>query len=330
MEFSDLTRLASGHIEARIIQVAVHLRVFDTLKDRSLDFSSVASLLHTDPRATELLLNALVALGLLEKKEALFSLTAIASVYLVTDSPQYYGGMVLFDASLWDCWGALENAVRSGRPVRPPNMYQGEPQETERFIGAMHSLVQARGDARLLAEAVDFSTTAELLDVGSGPGTYPIHLCRVHPRLRATIFDLSGTAEITEKYVRASGLEERITVVRGDYRRDPIPGKYQAVLLSNIIHGESSEENEKLVGKLVGCLDSGGKIIIKDHILNDTLTYPPVGAIFSLLMVLTTEQGRCYAFNEVRTWLKNAGLTRITQIQLPRPLTSSLVLGEKS
>ncbi len=330
MEFSDLTRLASGHIEARIIQVAVHLRLFDSLKDRSRDLSSVASLLQTDPRATELLLNALVALGLLEKKEGSFSLTAVSSVYLVTDSPQYYGGMVLFDASLWDCWGALEKAVRAGQPVRPPNMYQGEPQETERFIDAMQSLVQARGDARLLAEAIDFTTTAELLDVGSGPGTYPIHLCRAYPRLRATIFDLPGTAEIAARYVRASGLEERITVVRGDYRKDPIPGKYQAVLLSNIIHGESSEENEKLVGKLVRCLDAGGKIIIKDHILNDMLTHPPVGAIFSLLMLLTTEQGRCYAFNEVRSWLENAGITRVRQIQLPHPLTSSLVLGEKS
>lgn len=330
MDFSDLARLASGHAEARIIQVAVSLGAFEALQDRGRPAPDVAASLQTDPRATEFLLNALAALGLLEKKDGLFFLNDVSSVYLVRGSEKYLGGMILFDSSLWDCWGALEEAVRSGRPARSPDMFQADPSETERFIYAMHSLVQARGDAEILTEKLDLGGVDELLDIGSGPGTYPIHFCRKQLELHATIFDLPGTLEITRKIVSSSGLSERISLVAGNYRHDPIPGSYDMIFLCNIIHSESAEENSRLMAKLYPRLNPGGRIVIKDHILDDKLTHPPVGAIFSMLMLLTTEQGRCYSFSEVKGWLEETGFTRVTEMPLPHPLTSSLVIGDKS
>lgn len=329
MDFSELSRLASGHAEARIVQTAVSLGVFDIIGSRGSEAVAVAASIKADPRATELLLNALVALGLLKKENSRFSLTDLSAAYLTRSSPKFFGEMILFDASLWDCWKDLETAIRSGSPARAPDMYQGNPTATDRFIRAMHSLVQARGDAEILIEKLDLGKARDLLDVGSGPGTYPIHLCKKFPGLRATVFDLPGTLRITERFVAESGLKGRITLLAGDYRRDPIPGSYQVVLLSNIIHGEGREENLRLMAKLYCCLDPGGKVVIKDHILDDSLTHPPVGAIFSMLMLLTTEHGRCYSFNEVRSWLEAAGFRQISQLPLPYPLTSSLVIAEK-
>jgi hypothetical protein len=135
---------------------------------------------------------------------------------------------------------------------------------------------------------------------------------------------------MTERFVRASGVSDRIKSIAGDYRSDPIPGKYQIVFLSNIIHGESSEQNERLMARLYACLDHGGKIVVKDHILDDSLAHPSAGALFSLLMLLSTEAGRCYSFNEVKGWLATAGFTRVREVPLPSPLTSSLVIGEKT
>jgi DNA-binding transcriptional ArsR family regulator len=330
MDFSDLARLAGGYLEARAVQTAVSLEIFEALKDGGADAAAVAERLGTDPRATGLLLSALTALGLLEKKAQVFHLAPVSSTYLVKSSPKYLGGMILFDASLWDVWGELEQAVRRGKPVRPPDMYQGDSAATERFICAMHSLVQARGDGQILVDAFDFGEVTDLLDIGSGPGSYPICLCRKFPRLKATIFDLPGTLRVTERFVREAGLADRIRLLSGDYRRDPIPGGYEIVLLSNIIHAEGEEENERLMRKAYLCLEAGGKIIIKDHILDDSLSRPAVGATFSLLMLLTTEAGRCYSFNEVKRWLEEAGFKNIREDKLPPPLTSSLVVGEKS
>jgi len=329
MDFTELMRLAGSHLEARLIQAAVELAIFDGLENSAGTAEAVANRLKLEPKATELLLNALASLELLHKRADYFSLTEATAKYLLKSSPQYVGAMIRFESALWSCWEKLPEAIRSGQPVRPPNMYQDQAAETEIFINAMDSLVKARGDATVTANAIDWSGIAELLDVGSGPATYPIALCQRFPKLRATIFDLPGTLAISERYVREAGMAERIRLIAGNYRKAPIPGSYDVIFLSNIIHGESFESNRSLILKLVSNLKPGGQIVVKDHILDDSRTTPPVGAIFSLLMLLTTESGRCYSFSEIKSWMEQAGLSRVQQINLPPPLTSSLVIGTR-
>ena len=328
-EFLALAKLASGHVEARIIQTAVELAIFDAIDDAAIDAASIAARLKLEPRATELLLNALTALKLTKKSADRFSLTKVSSKYLRRAAPEYLGGMVLFDASLWHCWEQLSDAVRTGKPVRPADMYQEDPQETAIFISAMDSLVKARGDAEVVAKYYPWETVRELLDIGSGPGTYPIALCRKYPHLRATIFDLPRTLQITEGYATRAGLKDRLRLIAGDYRTDQISGSYDVVLVSNVIHAESYEQNQNLIARLYGVVRAGGHIIIKDHILERNRTDPPVGAIFSLLMLLTTVSGRCYGFDEVKSWMENGGFTDVRQIALPAPLNSALVLGRR-
>ena len=329
MNFFQLMALASGHAEARIVQTAVQLAIFDTLANRPLSSEQVADRLGLEPKATELLLNGLASMDLLEKQGENFSLTEVARQYLLKSSAEYLGGMIRFEASLWSCWEKLPEALRSGKPVRMPDMYQSDPNETEIFISAMDSLVRARGDPAALAAALDWHRVNTLLDIGAGPATYPIALCQKFPNLHATIFDLPATLRLTEQYVREAKLPGRIELIPGDYRSNSVPENYDVIFLSNIIHGESPETNAALVKKLALNLNPAGRIVIKDHILDETRARPPVGAIFSLLMLLTTDGGRCYSFSEIRSWLEDAGLKHVRQIDLPAPLTSSLVIGAR-
>ena len=263
MDFTELMRLAGGHVEARLIQAAVELAIFDALENSAGSAETVANRLKLEPKATELLLNALASLELLRKRAEYFSLTEAAAKYLLKSSPQYVGAMIRFESALWTCWEKLPEAIRSGQPVRPPNMYQGQAAETEIFINAMDSLVKARGDAAVTANAIDWSGIVELLDVGSGPATYPIALCQCFPKLRATIFELPGTLAISERYVREAAMAERIRLIAGDYRKEPIPGAYDVIFLSNIIHGESFESNRSLIRKLVSNLQPAAKLSLK-------------------------------------------------------------------
>ena len=329
MNFSQLMALASGHVEARLTQTAVQLTIFDALQDSALTSKELAGRLALEPKATELLLNALASMDLIEKQGGTFSLTEVARRYLLKGSREYLGGMIRFDASLWGCWEKLPEAIRTGKPVRAPDMYQSDLDETEIFIGAMDSLVKARGDTEAFAAALDWTKVITILDIGAGPGTYPIALCRRFPHIQATIFDLPGTLQLTERYINEARLSERIELISGDYRRDPVPGTYDIIFLSNIIHGEDVEKNRALMIKLGANLNPAGRIVIKDHILDENRTHPPVGAIFSLLLLLTTDGGRCYSFTEIRTWLEAAGLKHVRQIALPPPLTSSLVIGAR-
>jgi ubiquinone/menaquinone biosynthesis C-methylase UbiE len=327
MTFSHLMGLASGQAEARILQTAVSLGIFEALASAPRDAPAIANRLQLEPKATELLLNALAALNILKKRDQQFSLNEAAQQYFLRSSPQYIGGMIKFEELSWQSWAKLPEAIRTGRPARPANMYQEDPSETEIFINAMDSLVKARGDTAALINALDWRNIEALLDVGSGPATYPIALCKKFPNMHAIIFDLPGTLKISERYVRTAGMTDRITLVAGDYRKDPIPGHHDAVFLSNIIHGEDFERNQNLINKLSRSLKPSGRIIVKDHILDESRANPAVGAIFSLLMLLTTAGGRCYSFGEIKSWMEQAGLSQIHRIDLPPPLTSSLVIG---
>lgn len=329
MDFTYLDNLNGAYAESRILHTAVELSIFDTISGQFMSAKEVSSRLDTDERATDLLLNALSALNLLHKQDDLFSLTELSKKYLLSGSETCYSSMIKFDASMWDVWGKLTQAVRTGRPVRTPDMYQTKKEDTECFIMAMHHLVSARGDAGLLAERLNLEGTHSILDIGSGPGTYPVAICRKYPHISATIFDLPGTLEVTKKVVKKEGLDDRINLIAGDYNVDPLPAGFDLTFLSNIIHSENEDTNKTLMKKVYNTLNQGGRIIIKDHIMDESLTKPACGAIFSINMLLTTK-GRDYGFHEIRGWLVGAGFVDVNLEELPPPMTSSIVIGNKS
>jgi len=328
MEFRELARINGGYAEARILQAAVTLGLFDQLDAAGRPAPAIAAAAGTDARATELLLNALVAMRVVKKDGDLFKETEVTRTFLTTTSPTSYTDYVRFDAALWSLWGDLAETVRTGKPARDPDMFQSSPEDTARFINGMASIVQARGDARVLADTLDVGGVRRLLDVGAGPGTYAIELCRRHPQLRATLFDLPGTLALTRRYVDASGVGDRIELVDGDYLRDPLPGGHDLVFLSNVIHGENEDTNRALMRKIHAALAPGGRLMIKDHVTDESGTSPAPAAIFSIAMLLFT-RGRDYAYAEIRDWLLAAGFTRVEADVLPPGLISTLVVAVK-
>ncbi len=328
MDFTYLDDLNSAYAESRILHVAVELNIFDTIGDRRMSAQEVSGRLKTDARATGLFLNALVALNLLHKEDDLFSLTDLAKKYLLSTSETCYTGMIRFESAMWNAWGGLADSIRTGRPARTPDMYQTDRDETECFIMAMHHLVSARGDAEHIANHLKVEGSHSVLDIGSGPGTYPIALCKKYPHLSITIFDLPATLDVTQKILAKEDLGRQIRLMAGDYNKDPLPRGFDIVFLSNIIHGEDEETNSSLMKKIYHSLNPGGRILIKDHIMDESLTKPACGAIFSIYMLLTTK-GRDYGYHEVHRWLKEVGFVAITLEELPPPMTSAIVSGRK-
>ena len=328
MDFSELNRISSGFTQSRILQVAVKLGLFDLIKSGGSTSGEIARALGANHRAIEIFLNALVAMRLISKEEDRFHNTEASLTYLVRSSPKYYGGMILFEEGLWNLWGRLEDSVITGNPAKYPDMFQTKQEETEKFITAMHSLVMARGDAEVLGDILDLKWAKKLIDIGSGPGTYPVQFLKKYPHLEVTIFDLPGTLGVTKRFLEKEGMARKIKIVEGDYNTDQLPAGFDVAFLSNVIHSENEDTNKKLMKKVFGALNQGGEVVIKDHILDDSLTHPPVGAIFSVQMLLAT-RGRDYSFTEVKHWLEEAGFKKIVCTGLPAPLTSSLVTGWK-
>jgi len=331
MDFAELAALASGHAEARAIQTALKLGIFDMLEPAPLDDTELAAAISANRRATALIANAMVSLDLLDKRANRYTLTDVSRRYLLRSSPEYLGGLILFDEAIFQIWTNLEQTIRSGLPARPTDMFQSRPAETERFIRAMDSLTRARGDAAYVADRLDLSKVSMVADLGGGPGTYVVAMLHRWPHLRAAIYDLPATLEVSRKILaeREPAALERIRLVRVDYLYDEIPGPCGALFMSNIIHNEDETDNAQLFRKCFRALEPGGLVIIKDHIMNAELTQPTPGAIFALYLLLTT-RGRDYSFDEVSRWLSDAGFVEIRHEALPSPpFTSSMVIARK-
>jgi len=331
MGFGEIATMAGGHAEARAIQVALKLGLFEALSRSPLNEESLARAIRADARATGLLANALAALGLLNKSEGRFTLTDESRRYLTQDSGEYLGGMILFDAALWDEWSRLEDSIRTGKPARTPDMFQSAPGDTARFIRAMDSLVRARGDALWVAENLDLRGVASIADLGGGPGTYVAAMLKQWPHLRASIWDLPATLSVAREMLaeREPTVHDRIELVSVDYLKDQLPQGADAIFMSNIIHSEAERTNAALMKKCFDALNPGGILIIKDHIMNRELTHPAAGAVFALYLLLTTH-GRDFSFDEVFSWMLDAGFRDIEERPLPSPpFTSSMVIAHK-
>ena len=331
MDFSTIAGVAGGHAEARAIQIALKLGVFERLHNGALTAAELASAIVGNERATAILANAITALGLLHKIDGRFQLAQSAQRFLVESSPEYFGDMILFDATLWDEWGHLEDSIRSGDPARTPDMFQATPAATARFIRAMDSLVRARGDDRWTAGHLDLGFARSIADLGGGPGTYLVEFLRRFPDLRGAIWDLPATLEVARRILteRWPSMLARIDLRPADYLAGELPGLVDAIFMSNIIHSENERVNAALMAKCFRALNSGGLIAIKDHIMNRDLTEPAAGAVFSLYLLLTT-RGRDYSFDETNGWLSAAGFIEVEMTTLPSPpFTSSIVIARK-
>jgi hypothetical protein len=331
MDFAELSALAGGHAEARAIQTAIKLGIFESLKDRGLYADSLAGAIGANPRATALIGNALVALGLLEFTDDLYQLNETSRRYLIESSSEYLGGLILFDAAIFEHWVHLEQTIRTGKPARIPDMFQNRADETERFIRAMDGLTRARGDAEYVAKALDLSRVSTIADVGGGPGTYLAAMLARWPHLHARLYDLPATLGVAHRILieKEPQLAPRIELVQVNYLKQDLPGGCGALFMSNIIHSEDEATNAELMRKCFRALEPRGLLVIKDHVMNSELTEPRAGAIFSLYLLLTT-RGRDYSFAEIGGWLHDAGFVDVRLEALPSPrFTSSMVLARK-
>jgi len=347
---------------SRIILSAAELKVFDYLEETGRTSEALAALLNTQPRATDRLLNALVAIGLLRKDSMIFSNTAFSTKFLVTSSPAYLSGLALTNHT-WKTWSTLTKAVQAGTSVHFEDPINDRPEEWQQaFIAAMHR--RAGQQAVEVADALDLSHVKRVLDVGGGSGAFTMEFLRRDPAMTGVVFDLPRIVPITKQFISQQGdtpppetiyltptpllqergvsgirdmgtgtrdlrsrIQERISVVAGDYLKDDFGSGYDLVFMSAIIHINSPDENRILIRKGAKALNPGGQLVILDHIMREDRTEPTAGAIFAINMLVGTKHGDTYKESELRSAMQDAGLRDISLITTPGGV--QLMVGRK-
>lgn len=330
-----LLQLATGFWASKTLAAAHELDVFSRLSGtEGTTASGLAGALAIDERPAELLLTGCAALGLLELRDGRYLNSPLAEEYLVRGKPYYFGGFVqMLDQRLYDGWGRLTEAIRTNRPTTwDPDLQasifdNADPAMLESFWEAMHSI--SSSTARALGEVVDLGTDARLLDVGGGSGAYDIELVRLHPGLRATVFDLPEVCEIAAQKVAAAGVAERVTTVPGDFFADPeLPGGHDVVLLSMILHDWAPAQDLQILRKCFAALPSGGRILISELLVDDDKAGPPDAALMGLNMLVETE-GRNYTAAEYEQWLRQVGFVDVETVSFVAPGANGVVLARK-
>ncbi len=302
-----ILELARGYQESCVLAAAADLDLFTQLAAAESTAAALAEKLQTDPRATTYLLDALAALGLLEKHADRYRVAEDAAALLTNAAPRSVLPMVQHQANCLRRWTRLPWVVRTGRPADSGPSLRGEEADRAAFLEAMNCV-----SLPLVADIVNALQPLQfrhLLDIGGATGTWTIAFLRAVPTASATIFDLPDAIPLAKRRLLAEGLASRVHLVGGDFYTDPLPRGADLAWLGAIIHQNSPAQNRELYRKIYDALAPGGQVLIRDIIMDSAHTRPFSGALFAINMLTATDAGGTYSFEEVRNDLLSAGFT---------------------
>jgi ubiquinone/menaquinone biosynthesis C-methylase UbiE len=166
-----------------------------------------------------------------------------------------------------------------------------------------------------------------VLDLAAGSGVWGIALAEQSPQVHITAVDWPAVLAVTKKSARRHGVGRRLTVVPGDLSKARLGKDHQVATLGHILHSEGRARSRELLKKTFEALAPGGTIAIMEFLVNDDRTDPVVGLLFAVNMLVNTEEGDTFSFEEISGWLREAGFAKPRLLKVPA--VSPLVLATK-
>jgi len=325
----SLMEASGAYWKSCTIHTGVKLGIFTLLGGEALTAREIADRIHGNHRGLGILLNALSAMGLLDKNGETFTNPPFALKYLTRESPDYIGHILMHHHHLVASWERLDEAALSGAPVQHEKKNRSK-EEQESFLLGMYNNASLAAPA--VADAVDLSDCTTLLDLGGGPGTYAIHFCKKNPQLRAWVYDLAGTEPFAMSIIDKHLMGDRVGFVPFDFISHTFcdTDRFDAAWLSHILHGEGEDQARSVIAKATAALHPGGKLLIHEFLLEDTKDRPLFPALFSLNMLAVTDHGRAYSYSELGAMMEKNGITSIRRIDYGSPKGTAIIEGIKA
>ena len=308
-----------NHGTELLTAAAGHFRIFERLSRAPLSFDELRRELNLAERPTMVLVTALRAFGLLvDDEEGKIGLTELARDHLTPGAHFDVSGYLGLAAGSPGVVEMIER-LETNRPAGSSDedsgaafiFKDGIESAMEREASARSLTLALAGRARnvapVLAEKCPLGDARLLLDVAGGSGIYAIAYLLRHPNLRAIVWDRPEVLKVAVEMAEAHGVLDRLEARPGDMFKDPMPEKADVILLSNVLHDWDVPDCWIMVSRCATALRPGGRLLIHDVFLDDTLDGPLAIALYSASLFRLTE-GRAYSAKEYRTWLTSAGL----------------------
>src|SRR6266536_2467005 len=312
-----------------IISAAVANKVFDTLARGAKNVEEVSRQTGASVRGLRAIINALVGLELLKKSGDRYALTPESEAFLVSNKPGTLAGFFSMNrVRMMQQWLKLDEIVRTGRPAEARNL---EGPGTEFFSELVENIIpMSYGSAQALADHLklaDAKNEVRVLDLASGSGIWGIALAQKSPHVQVTAVDWIGMIPTTKRITQKFGVNDQFTFVEGDLLKANFGTGYNIATLGHILHSEGEERSRQLLKKTFRALKSGGTIVIAEWLVNDERTEPLPSLMFAVQMLVNTEKGDTFSFNEIKNWLEEADFKKVRKLGAPGP--SPLILATK-
>jgi SAM-dependent methyltransferase len=313
-----------------IISAAVNNKIFDSLQSGAKTVEQLNKETGADARGLRAIMNALVGLELLKKdRQSRYFLTPESRAFLISDKPGtlagFFGSILPIMASRWL---QLTDIVRNGRPAVAVNQ---QTEGTEFFRQLVETIIpMSYPSAQRLADHLKLAKSKQqlrVIDLAAGSGIWGIALTQKSSQLSVTAVDWPGMIPTTKRITEKFGVRDRFDFIEGDLSEANFGSGYDIATLGHILHSEGEERSRQLLKKTFRALKSGGTIAIAEWLVNDERTKPLPSLMFSVQMLVNTEKGGTFSFNEIKQWLEDAGFKRVRKLRAPGP--SPLILATK-
>jgi ubiquinone/menaquinone biosynthesis C-methylase UbiE len=325
-----IQQFAWGYVPPLVLEAAIRNQVFDTLDAGSKTVAEVSHATGASERGLAAIMNVLVGLNFLAKDgHGAYSLTPESETFLVSTKPGFLGGLIRHGSQhLMPKWLSLNQVVATGQPAAAVNQQEAGTDFFQEFVNDIFPLSYpaAKALARHIA-AGDASQPVHVLDLAAGSGVWGIAVAQSSPLVQVTAVDWPGVIPVTQKTVARFGLAEQFSYVEGDLMEANFGSGYNLATLGHILHSEGIERSRALLAKTFAALAPGGTIAIAEFLVNADRTGPVGALFFAVNMLVNTDRGDTYSFEEIADWLTEAGFTNPRTLEAPGP--SPLILATK-
>ncbi len=308
-----IMEMAWGYAPPLILESAVRNGLFDAMEKGPRTLAELCEATGVSERGARAVLNALVGFGFASKARGKYALTPESAAFLVRGKPGYLGGFLThISEQLIPNWLKLAETTRSGKP---PQRVDAERTGAEFFKSFVKDLFPMNHPAAVaLADALApelGEEPAEILDLAAGSGVGGLTIAQRSPGVRVTAVDWPMVTPVTEEVAAEMGLADRLRVIKGDILEADFGSGYRVATLGHILHSEGIDRSHRLLKRVFDALAPGGTIAIAEFIVKDDRTGPPQALIFAVNMLVHTEAGDTFSFEQMSNWLNETGFHQV-------------------
>jgi len=296
-----ILQLGLGFWASKTLLSAVELGVFTELGRGPLSADELIARIGLHRRSAHDFLDALVALGMLERGSGRYANAPAADLFLDRNKQAYVGGMLeMANARLYPFWANLTDALKTGQPQNEVkhggDFFAGLYSAPDRLAGFLKAMTGISvGSATAIAKVFPWAQYRTFADIGAAQGGMASQVALAHPHLRGVGFDPLPSADV--------------------------------LVMGHVLHDWALDQKKILIEKAYAALPAGGVLIVYETIIDDDRRRNVFGLLMSLNMLIETPGGADYTAAECKQWMQQIGFKTTKSEHLVGP--ESMVIGIK-